>query len=116
MKFKILTLLLIMFPVAGFADSPNCDSWPKMVSEQLLQNRGIVKMSDLDRTKTESTLLASEKKQKGLYTQIYYLVFHDKQGKTYQVITKNDASHQECSETGVEAYLIQDKLSQYKLN
>ncbi|VTP60653.1 Uncharacterised protein [Serratia rubidaea] len=58
----------------------------------------------LDETKTESKLLAIEKHDKGEYTQIYHFVFHDKNGKEYEVITQNDASSDECSVSDVTVF------------
>ncbi|WP_218966604.1 hypothetical protein, partial [Snodgrassella alvi] len=67
----------------------------------------------LDIPKTKITLLASEKKKKGLYTQIYHFVFYDKKGNTYEIITTNEASHDECSMSQVNSYLISKKDINY---
>ena len=104
-KFLLVTLLAVL-PILSFAKGPDCDSWPMNVSESWLQREGIVDIKNLDESKTKSTLLASEKKAKGLYTQIYHFIFYDTTGNTYEVITNSDASYEECSMSGVDIYLI----------
>ena len=106
MKKLLLVTLLAILPILSFAKGPDCDSWPMNVSESWLQNAGIVAIENINEPKTKITLLASEKKAKGLYTQIYHFIFYDTTGNTYETITKNDASYEECSETAVDVYLI----------
>ena len=104
-KFLIVTLLAVL-PILSFAKGPDCYSWPMNMSEVWLQNAGIVAIDKLNESKTKITLLASEKKAKGLYTQIYHFIFYDEKGNTYETITKNDASYKECSMSDVDVYLI----------
>ena len=106
MKKFLLVTLLALLPILSFAKGPDCYSWPMNISEGWLQNAGIVDVINLDESKTKITLLASEKKAKGLYTQIYHFIFYDTTGNTYETITKNDASYEECSETTADVYLI----------
>ena len=72
---------------------------------------GIVDIKNLDESKTKITLLASEKKAKDLYTQIYHFIFYDKKGNTYEIITNSDASYEECSMSEVDVYLISKLIS-----
>ncbi|AHN28275.1 hypothetical protein SALWKB2_0893 [Snodgrassella alvi wkB2] len=81
------------------------------ISEGWLKKVGIVDNINLDESKTKITLLASEKKAKGLYTQIYHFIFYDTTGNTYETITKNDASYEECSMSDVDVYLISKLIS-----
>ena len=104
-KFLLVTLFAVL-PILSFAKGPDCHSWPMNMSEVWLQNAGIVAIEKLNEPKTKITLLASEKKAKGLYTQIYHFIFYDTTGNTYETITKNDASYKECSETAADVYLI----------
>ena len=104
-KFLLITLLAVL-PILSFAKGPDCYSWPMNMSEVWLQNAGIVDIKNLDESKTKITLLASEKKAKGLYTQIYHFIFYDTTGNTYEIITNSDASYEECSMSGVDIYLI----------
>ena len=109
-KFLLVTLLAVL-PILSFAKGPDCDSWPMNISESWLQREGIVDIKNLDEPKTKSTLLASEKKAKGLYTQIYHFIFYDAIGNSYETITNNDASYEECSMSGVDVYLIPRSVS-----
>ena len=109
-KFLIVTLLAVL-PILSFAKGPDCHSWPMKMSEVWLQNAGIVAIENLNEPKTKITLLASEKKAKGLYTQIFHFIFYDKKGNSYEIITKNDASYEECSMSDVDVYLISKLIS-----
>jgi hypothetical protein len=104
---KLFTIILLsILPALSFAKAPDCHSWPMTMAAVWLKNAKIVDMADIDEVKSKITLLASEKKKKGLYTQIYHFVFYDKKGNTYEVITKNDSSYEECSMSSVSSYLI----------
>ena len=109
-KFLIVTLFAVL-PILSFAKAPYCVSWPMNMSRTWLQNAGIVDIKNLDESKTKITLLASEKKAKGLYTQIYHFIFYDSIGNSYETITNNDASYEECSMSGVDVYLIPRSVS-----
>ena len=109
-KFLLVTLLAVL-PILSFAKGPDCHSWPMNMSEVWLQNAGIVAIENLNESKTKITLLASEKKAKGLYTQIYHFIFYDSIGNSYETITNNDASYEECSMSGVDVYLIPRSVS-----
>ena len=114
-KFLLVTLLAVL-PILSFAKGPDCHSWPMNMSEVWLQNAGIVDIKNLDESKTKITLLASEKKAKGLYTQIYHFIFYDEKGNTYEIITKNDASYEECSMTAADVYLISKSYINKRVN
>ena len=109
-KFLLVTLLAVL-PILSFAKGPDCHSWPMNMSEVWLQNAGIVAIEKINEPKTKITLLASEKKAKGLYTQIYHFIFYDSIGNSYETITNNDASYEECSMSGVDVYLIPRSVS-----
>ena len=110
MRKLLLVPLLAVLPILSFAKGPDCDSWPMNISEGWLQNAGIVDVINLDESKTKITLLASEKKAKGLYTQIYHFIFYDSIGNSYEIITNNDASYEECSMSDVDIYLISKRV------
>lgn len=105
-KILIAIISMIFFSSSLFAKPLDCHTWPMNMTEVWMKNAGIVDIINLDESKTEVTLLASEKKGKDLYTQVYHFIFHDKKGNTYQIITKNDASSEECSMSEVNSYLI----------
>ncbi|PIT54288.1 hypothetical protein BHC44_04105 [Snodgrassella alvi] len=113
MKNLPLIILLAIFPILSFAKAPDCHNWPMNMTKGWLKNANITDIYNLDESKTKITLLASEKKKNGLYTQIYHFVFYDKKGKSYEVITKNEASYEECSMSQVNSYLISKRDINY---
>ncbi|RLM14811.1 hypothetical protein BIY27_07070 [Gibbsiella quercinecans] len=106
MKKNIIVQLAIFSPLSTMAASPDCHSWPMNMAEAWMKNAGIVDIVNLDESKTEINRLASEKKGKDRYTQVYHFVFHDKSGGRYEVITQSDASSTECSISEVNSYLV----------
>ncbi|WP_239364213.1 hypothetical protein [Snodgrassella communis] len=106
MKNLPLIILLAIFPTLSLAKAPNCFSWPMSMTEVWMKNTGIVDIKDLDESKTKITLMATEKKGNDLYTQIYHFIFYDKYNNSYEIITKIDSSHEECSISSVNGYLI----------
>ncbi|PIT12881.1 hypothetical protein [Snodgrassella alvi] len=106
MKKNLLAILLGVFPIVCLAKAPNCFSWPMSMTEVWMKNTEIVDIKDLDESKTKITLMATEKKGKDLYTQIYHFIFYDKYNNSYEIITKMDSSHEECSISSVNGYLI----------
>ncbi|PIT59932.1 MULTISPECIES: hypothetical protein [Snodgrassella] len=106
MKKNLLAILLGVFPIVCLAKEPDCYNWPMNMTKAWLKNANITDIYNLDESKTKITLLASEKKKKDLYIEIYHFVFFDKQGNTYEVITQNEASQEECSISDVNSYLI----------
>ncbi|PIT07258.1 hypothetical protein BGI30_10565 [Snodgrassella alvi] len=103
---KLNLILLGLLPIISFAKAPDCYNWPMNMTKAWLKNANITDIYNLDESKTKITLLASEKKKKDLYIEIYHFVFFDKQGNTYEVITQNEASQEECSISDVNSYLI----------
>jgi hypothetical protein len=75
-----------------------------------LKNAGLVRNETTDFPRTQIVLLASEQTGKDLYRQVYKIIFADKSGNLVEVITINDASHTECSESGVEVFVISKDL------
>jgi hypothetical protein len=106
LKKLSLLILLVLSPILSFAKAPDCYNWPMNMTKGWLKNANITNIYNLDESKTKITLLASEKKKKDLYIEIYHFVFFDKQGNTYEVITQNEASQEECSISDVNSYLI----------
>ena len=75
-----------------------------------LRNAGLTENEKLDFSKTKTTRLASEQIGKDLYRQVHLVTFIEKSGKTIEVITRNDASNEECSMSGVEVYVVSNRL------
>jgi len=75
-----------------------------------LKNAGLTDNNKLDFTKTKTVRLASEQVGKDLYRQVHLVTFTEKSGKNIEVITRNDASNEECSMSGVEVYVVSNRL------
>ncbi len=75
-----------------------------------LKNAGITSNESLDFNKTKTIRLASENIGDNLYIQIHFIVFIEKSGKKIEVITKNMASNEECSMSGVEVFIVSKVL------
>jgi hypothetical protein len=107
-------LLLIAMPLQSvLANSPDCghpDDWAATMAFTHLKNAGLVHNDTTDFSKTKVVQLVSAKTGKDLYRQVYKVTFSDRSGNTVEVITINDASHAECSESGVEVFVISKDL------
>jgi len=104
-------LLLLLLPELCVAASLPCAGWPTNMAEVYLQNAGLVKIQDLDESRTQATPIAIQKIGKDLYRQVFDIHFYAKLGENLHVITVNNASSQECSMSGVDVYLVSRKLS-----
>ena len=112
---KALTVLILLTALPSFAsaEDPDCtgtERWPTSMAFVHLKNAGLTDNYKLDFAKTKTTRLASEAIAENLYRQIHHIVFTEKAGNTIEVITVNDASHDECSMSGVDVYVISRHL------
>jgi hypothetical protein len=107
-----LLLLGVTASVTAVAGSPDCggpNGWAARIALARLQNAGLILMeSDFPTTKV--VRLASEKIGKDLYRQIHKVTFANNSGATIEVISMNDASHVECSMSGVEVFVVSHDL------
>lgn len=113
MKTALAALLLALSSFPAFAEDPDCSGvkrWATTMAYVNLKNAGITDSNKLDFTKTKTVRLASEKIGKDLYRQIHHVTFTEKTGKVIEVITSNDASSEECSESGVDVYVVSKHL------
>lgn len=69
-KTTLFICLLFSFP--AIATKPDCHAWPMSMAQVWLQNAGIVAIAKIDESKTQFSLMASEKKKKCLYTGISF--------------------------------------------
>jgi hypothetical protein len=109
-----LLILLLAAPSLCFARIPAglpCASWPVNMAEATLQNAGILKIAQLDESKTKATPISLEKIGKDLYRQVFDVVLHARSGQEFHVITVNSASSTECSMSGVDVYWVSRKFS-----
>src|SRR5690242_10530756 len=86
------------------------ERWAASMAHVHLKNANLLVNEEIDLTKTEVQLLASEKTKKNLYHQIQKVVFTKKNGDKISVITENDASKDECSMSGVKVFVISKML------
>jgi len=94
------------------SNGPDCSgSWPTNMAFVLLKNAGITTNSKIDFSKTKTVRLASEKIGKDLYHQVYDVIFTEYSGRTIEAIAVHDASHEECSMTGVKLFVVSQRLS-----
>jgi hypothetical protein len=103
------TLALLAAIPAAQAASPQCDgpeNWAAGMTQATLKNAGLINYSEIDFSKTKVMRIASEKIGKDLYRQVHRIIYTKTSGGTLEVIAVNDASHAECSESGVEIFLV----------
>lgn len=109
---------LVLFYAAArstllLAADPDCtapDRWQTSSTLVKLQAAGVVQSVDLDLPRTRTTRLASELEAGGRYRQIHETTFVTKSGRKVRVITSSLASTEECSESGVEVFVISKHL------
>jgi hypothetical protein len=93
------------------SNGPDCSgSWPTTMAFALLKNQGIANDQKIDFSKTKTVRLASEKTGKDLYHQVYDVTFTEYSGRTIEAIAVHDASYVECSMTGVELFVVSQRL------
>jgi len=80
------------------------------MAEVKLQNARLIKIAQLDESKTTATPLSVEKIGKDLYRQVFDITLHSRSGQEFHVITVNSASSVECSMSGVVVYLVSRKF------
>lgn len=114
MKPRLVDVVLtiaFLAPALCMAKSPPCASWPTNMALVVLKNSGITDPTKLDESKTEAVQIASEPIGKGIYKQVYDITFHEKSGRTIEVVTSGKASWEECSISGVDVYIVFRKFN-----
>lgn len=104
--FAVATLLIPMTALAASPDCSGTNSWATQMAAVHLKNAGIV---GFDASGATTVRVASEKIGKDLYRQVHHVTFKGG-AKTIEVLTVNNASHEECSMTGVDVYVISQHL------
>jgi hypothetical protein len=110
-----LALLLMVCGLSrsSSAASPKCDgvgNYAASMAFVLMKNAGLLTNEGVDFTATSVALIASEKIGKDLYRQVHLVTYRLKSGTSVSAIAVNDASHSECSETGVKLYVVNTTL------
>jgi hypothetical protein len=110
----ILGFPLLVFALTAFAADPECDGPGNYAASMVfvrLKNAGLVDNYNIDFSKTKVVRLASQRIGKDLYRQVHHVTYFFKlTGETIEAITVNDASHQECSMSGVDIFLIKQRF------
>lgn len=109
----ILLGVMLAFPAVAAGPHPPCDgedNWAAAMVGVYLKNNGLAdKAGGYDTLTVER--LASEPLADGLFRQVHKVTIVDG-GKRFTAITVNTASHQECSESPVEVYLVSSLYAQ----
>ncbi len=118
----LLAVYILVFSFPVFAKSPDCagpNNWHAEMAESEIVGSGLTNRDELDYGKTKVVRLASEKMGRVpysgkistvLYRQVHRVTFVKKSGESITVITVGDASHYECSMSGVDVYLVSKYL------
>jgi hypothetical protein len=115
--YLFYVVVLTALAPSAVAKSPDCvgvNRWATSMAFVHLKNAGLTDNNKLDFTKTKTVRLASEQIGKDLHRQVHLVTFTEKSGKTIEVITRNDASNEECSMSGVEVYVVSNRLGERK--
>jgi hypothetical protein len=95
------------------ATQPDCagvDNWAASMAFVHLKNAAMTDNNKIDFTKTKVVRLASQQIGKDLYRQIHDVKYTEKSGNIIETITMNDASHQECSMSAVDVFVVAKHL------
>lgn len=113
MKRLLCVLAFSVLGASACAAVPNCagvNSWPASMAFVHLKNAGMLTSENTDFDKTQVSLVASQPEKAGLYIQVHQVKFQKRDGSVVQVITVNQASNQECSESPVEVFVVSERL------
>jgi hypothetical protein len=108
---SIVALMITACSAAGAV--PDCtgpNAWPASMAFASLKNARLLSSDNVDFSKTRVVRLASETIGKNLYRQVHDVEFTTKFGDTAEVITRNDASNDECSMSAVDLYVVSKHL------
>lgn len=110
MQKLVVSLFLIFMSIPSFAKEPFCKSWPANISYSVMKNHRLINWENVNHEKTIVAKLASEKLKEGIYKQVYLVTFFDFSGKEFEAIAIHEASSEECSWSGVDVYVLSNKL------
>lgn len=119
MRFSLLVAVVVvaLIPRSTFAAAPNCsgtEGWPAGMAFTHMKNAGILDNETIDFTKTRVHRLVSEKIGKDLYRQVHEVTFVKKAGDEVTALAVSDASHEECSMSGVKVFVVSQQLGDPK--
>jgi hypothetical protein len=108
-----LALICGLYGTCAIGKVPDCTGtgrWLTSMAFGYLKDAGITDNDKVDFAKIKTVRLASEKIGKDLYRQLHHVTFVEKSGNVVEVITKSDASNQECSMGAVDVFVISRQL------
>ena len=91
-------------------DCTSTDAWPTNMAFVHLKNAGLVNNDSIDFEKTVTKRIISGRLDNRLFRQAHVITFIEKSGLKIKVITVNDVSFEECSESPVDVFVIQKEL------
>ena len=106
----LFSLVLPVYVLAGTPDCDGVDKWASNMAFVHLKNAGITDNDKIRWEQRKVHRLSSEQIGKDLYRQVHLVTFAEKSGNAIEVITVNDASHEECSMSAVDVYVISKHL------
>jgi hypothetical protein len=106
----VLAASLLALPAAHAADTaPNCidpQAWPASMAYVHLKNAGALTPESTDSSKTRAERVASEKIGRDRYRQVHIVRFTTKAGAQVSAVVINEASHDECSLTEAQVFMV----------
>jgi hypothetical protein len=78
-----------------------------------LKNAGLVDSDNVEFKSTTVKRLVPERVGKDLFRQVHLVRFVKKTGEVVEVITVSESSSQECSMSGISAYVVSKQLGDY---
>lgn len=114
MKNLVFGIIFFSFIVCGIAnasevsDCSKVGRWAETMSYVHLKNKHIINDSNIKADKTTISLLAEQKNDDNTFTQVHLVTYEKTDGKKIKTISINKASKEECSETGVDVYVVDE--------
>lgn len=111
---KVVGAILAVASTAALAKDPDCtrqDGWPASMAHSFLRDEGIIGIgADVKWNETRVERIASEKIGRDMYRQVHKIQFTKATGEKVTVLTVNNASHTECSESDPDVYVVSRQL------
>jgi hypothetical protein len=108
--YVALAVCLLALPLARAAGrGPICtdpEAWPAGMAYGHLKNAGALTPESTDFSKTRAELVASEKIGRDRYRQVHVVRFTTKAGAQVSAVVINEASHEECSLTEAQVFMV----------
>lgn len=111
--FGIVPLAFLVAIAQGKESSPNCSEasgYATSMAFTYLKNAGLLTNETTIFSKTAIVRIASEMIAEDLYRQVHRVSFVKNSGEKVEVITVNDVSHEECSMSGVDVFVVSKHL------